>query len=99
MTNNKKIDTLETRENKMLEVETNILNYLTKLSKHLIDLPLDLDTEKCGLRSSQVLEVANLLAMTQQRQTNDFTNVVNKLNKELSQKIVEVKNLTNKNKK
>lgn len=97
--NNKKIDTLELRENKMLEVETNILNYLTKLSKHLIDLPLDLDTEKCGLRSSQVLEVANLLAMTQQRQTNDFTNVVNKLNKELSQKIVEVQNLTNKNKK
>lgn len=99
MTNNKKIDTLETRENKMLEVETNILNYLTKLSKHLIDLPLDLDTEKCGLRSSQVLEVANLLAMTQQRQTNDFTNVVNKLNKQLSQKIAEVQNLTNKNKK
>lgn len=97
--NDKKIDTLESRENKMLEVETNILNYLTKLSKHLIDLPLDLDTEKCGLRSSQVLEVANLLAMTQQRQTNDFTNVVNKLNKELSQKIVEVQNLTNKNKK
>lgn len=97
--NDKKIDTLELRENKMLEVETNILNYLTKLSKHLIDLPLDLDTEKCGLRSSQVLEVANLLAMTQQRQTNDFTNVVNKLNKELSQKIVEVQNLTNKNKK
>lgn len=99
MTNNKKIDTLETRENKMLEVETNILNYLTKLSKHLIDLPLDLDTEKCGLRSSQVLEVANLLAMTQQRQTNDFTNVVNKLNKQLSQKIAEVQNLTNKDKK
>lgn len=97
--NDKKIDTLELRENKMLEVETNILNYLTKLSKHLIDLPLDLDNEKCGLRSSQVLEVANLLAMTQQRQTNDFTNVVNKLNKELSQKIVEVQNLTNKNKK
>lgn len=97
--NDKKIDTLELRENKMLEVETNILNYLTKLSKHLIDLPLDLDAEKCGLRSSQVLEVANLLAMTQQRQTNDFTNVVNKLNKELSQKIVEVQNLTNKNKK
>lgn len=97
--NNKKIDTLELRENKMLEVETNILNYLTKLSKHLIDLPLDLDTEKCGLRSSQVLEVANLLAMTQQRQTNDFTNVVNKLNKQLSQKIAEVQNLTNKDKK
>lgn len=97
--NDKKIDTLELRENKMLEVETNILNYLTKLSKHLIDLPLDLDTEKCGLRSSQVLEVANLLAMTQQRQTNDFTNVVNKLNKQLSQKIAEVQNLTNKDKK
>lgn len=99
MTNNKKIDTLETRENKMLEVETNILNYLTKLSKHLIDLPLDLDTEKCGLRSSQVLEVANLLAMTQQRQTNDFTSVTNELKLELSRKTVEVQNLTNKNKK
>lgn len=97
--NNKKIDTLELRENKMLEVETNILNYLTKLSKHLIDLPLDLDTEKCGLRSSQVLEVANLLAMTQQRQTNDFTSVVNELKLELSRKTVEVQNLTNKNKK
>lgn len=99
MNNNKKIDTLETRENKMLEVETNILNYLTKLSKHLIDLPLDLDTEKCGLRSSQVLEVANLLAMTQQRQTNDFTSVTNELKLELSRKTVEVQNLTNKNKK
>lgn len=99
MTNNKKIDTLETRENKMLEVETNILNYLTKLSKHLIDLPLDLDTEKCGLRSSQVLEVANLLAMTQQRQTNDFASVTNELKLELSRKTVEVQNLTNKNKK
>lgn len=97
--NDKKIDTLELRENKMLEVETNILNYLTKLSKHLIDLPLDLDTEKCGLRSSQVLEVANLLAMTQQRQTNDFTSVVNELKLELSRKTVEVQNLTNKNKK
>lgn len=97
--NNKKIDTLELRENKMLEVETNILNYLTKLSKHLVDLPLDLDTEKCGLRSSQVLEVANLLAMTQQRQTNDFTSVVNELKLELSRKTVEVQNLTNKNKK
>lgn len=97
--NNKKIDTLELRENKMLEVETNILNYLTKLSKHLIDLPLDLETEKCSLRSSQVLEVANLLAMTQQRQTNDFTSVVNELKLELSRKTVEVQNLTNKNKK
>lgn len=97
--NNKKIDTLELRENKMLEVETNILNYLTKLSKHLIDLPLDLDTEKCGLRSSQVLEVANLLAMTQQRQTNDFASVTNELKLELSRKTVEVQNLTNKNKK
>lgn len=97
--NNKKIDTLELRENKMLEVETNILNYLTKLSKHLIDLPLDLDTEKCSLRSSQVLEVANLLAMTQQRQTNDFASVTNELKLELSRKTVEVQNLTNKNKK
>lgn len=97
--NDKKIDTLELRENKMLEVETNILNYLTKLSKHLIDLPLDLDTEKCGLRSSQVLEVANLLAMTQQRQTNDFASVTNELKLELSRKTVEVQNLTNKNKK
>lgn len=97
--NDKKIDTLELRENKMLEVETNILNYLTKLSKHLIDLPLDLDTEKCGLRSSQVLEVANLLAMTQQRQTNDFASVTNELKLELSRKTVEIQNLTNKNKK
>lgn len=97
--NDKKIDTLELRENKMLEVETNILNYLTKLSKHLIDLPLDLDAEKCGLRSSQVLEVANLLAMTQQRQTNDFASVTNELKLELSRKTVEIQNLTNKNKK